>query len=102
VVESITGKSALITITADPQSFTMSEEDSEKIDVNGNGTDDFKITCETITSEPAEGFPQTVEFSFTTNLGGSSGGGTPGFELWTLMVAGLVVLSVVGVLRRRK
>jgi len=102
VVESITGTSALITISSDPQSFTMSEGDSENVDVNGDGTDDFKITCETITSEPAEGFPQTVKFSFTKDLGAASGGGTPGFELWTLVVAGLVAFSVVSVLRRRK
>ncbi|MBE3136168.1 MAG: fibronectin type III domain-containing protein [Thermoplasmata archaeon] len=82
VVESITGTSALITISSDPQSFTMSEGDAETVDVDGDGTDDFAITCETITSETADGFPQTVKFSFTKDLGGSGGGGTPGFELW--------------------
>jgi hypothetical protein len=102
VVESVTATSAVITVSSDLQSFTMSEEDSENIDVNGDGTDDFKITCKTITSEPAEGFPQTVEFSFTKNIGGTSGGGTPGFELWTVVVAGLVVFSVVNVLRHRR
>jgi hypothetical protein len=102
VVETITGISALITISSDPQSFTMSEGDSENIDVNGDGTDDFKITCETITGGPAEGFPQTVKFSFTTDFGAASGGGTPGFELWVLAVAGLVAFSMVNVLRRRK
>jgi hypothetical protein len=102
VVESITGTSALVTISSDPQSFTMSEGDSENVDVNGDGTADFKLTCKTITSEPAEGFPQTVEFSFTKDLGGTSGGGTPGFELCSLIVAGLVAFSVVTVLRRKK
>jgi hypothetical protein len=102
VVESITGTSALVTINSGPQSFTISEGDSENVDVNGDGTADFKITCKTITSEPAEGFPQTVEFSFTKNLGETSGGGTPGFELLTLVVAGLVAFSIASVLRRRK
>jgi hypothetical protein len=102
VVESITGTSALVTINSGPQSFTMSEGDSENVDVNGDGTADFKLTCKTITSEPAEGFPQTVEFSFTKNLGETSGSGTPGFELWTLIVAGLVAFSITSVLRRRK
>jgi hypothetical protein len=97
-VESVTSTSALMSISWGTQSLTMSEGESENIDVNGDDTDDFKITCETITSEPAEGFPQTVEFSFTKKLGG----GTPGFELWILMVAGLVAFCVVGVLRRRK
>ena len=104
VVESVTSADALISVSWDPKSLTMPEGDSKTIDVNGDGTNDFKLTCVTITSEPAEGFPQTVKFSFTTkNLGGSSGNGnseTPGFELWTLVVAGIVVLSVVSVFRR--
>jgi len=106
IVESVTSTSALISVSWSPQSLTMSEGDSVNIDVNGDGKDDFKITSKTITSNPAEGFPQTVEFSFTTkNLGGSSGneiGGTPGFELWILLIAGLVVLSMVSIFRRRK
>jgi hypothetical protein len=81
VVESITATSALVIISSDPQSFTMSEGDSENVDVNGDGTADFKLTCKTITSEPTEGFPQTVKFSFTKDLGEISGDGTPGFEL---------------------
>ena len=101
VVESVTVNSVLLTISSDPQSFTMSEGDSENVDVNGDGTADFAITCKTITSEPADGFPQTAEFSFTKNLGGS-GGGTPGFELWTLVVASLVAFSMVSIFRRRK
>jgi len=83
------------------QSFTMSEGDSENIDVNGDGKDDFTITCKTIISDPAEGLPKTVEFSFTTGSFGP-GSGTPGFELWTLVVAGIVAFSVVSVFRRRK
>jgi len=106
VVESVTSTSAVISVSWDPQSLTMSEKNSKTIDVNGDGTNDFKFICVTITSEPAEGFPQTVKFSFTTkNLGGISGnetGGTPGFELWTLLIAGLVVLSMVSIFRRRK
>ena len=92
VVESVTATSATITITSDPQSFTMSEGDSEIVDVNGDGTDDFKITCREIISEPAEGFPQTVEFALTTDLGGSSGGGTPGFEFILVLFAISVAL----------
>jgi hypothetical protein len=103
IVESVTPTRAIISVSWDTQSLIMSEGDSVNIDVNGDGKDDFKITCKTITSNPAEGFPQTVEFSFTTkNIGGSSEGGTPGFELWTLVIAGLVVLIVVSVFRRRK
>jgi hypothetical protein len=66
IVESVTSTSALISVSWDPQSLTMSEGDSKTIDVNGDGKDDFKINCVTITSEPDEGFPQTVKFSFTT------------------------------------
>ena len=81
----------------------MSEGDSENVDVNSDGTDDFKFTCKTITSKSAEGFPQTVKFTFTTkNLGESSKGGTPGFELWTFVIAGLVVFSIVYIFRRRR
>lgn len=104
VVESVTSTNAIMSISWGTQSLTMSEGDSENIDVNGDGTNDFKITCKTITSNPAEGFPQTVEFSFTTgSFGPGSGtGGTPGFEFWTLIVAGIVVLSLVSIFRRRK
>ena len=55
------------------------------------------------TWQVAEGFPQTVKFSFTTkNLEESSEGGTPGFELWTFVIAGLLVFSIVYIFRRRK
>jgi hypothetical protein len=106
IVESVTPTRAIISVSWDTQSLIISEGDSVNIDVNGDGKDEFKITCKTITSNPAEGFPQTVEFSFTTkNIGGSSGNGnsgTPGFEFWTLVIAGLVVLIVVSVFKRRK
>jgi len=103
LVESVTSSSTVLSVSWNLQSLTMSDGDSKIIDVNGDGKDDLKITCVTITSEPAEGFPQTVKFSFTTkNIGESSEGGTPGFELWTLLVAGLVVLSIVSIFRRRK
>lgn len=94
MVESITGTSVTITITSDPQSFTMLEGDTEDVDVDDDGKYDFKITCVTITSEPAEGFPQTVEFSFTTgSFGPGSGtGGTPGFELIVILIAVVLIL----------
>ncbi|MBU0497297.1 MAG: fibronectin type III domain-containing protein [Candidatus Thermoplasmatota archaeon] len=101
IVDSITGTNVTFTITSDPQSFTMSEGDTENVDVDGDGTDDFKITCVTITSEPDEGYPQTVEFSLKTGSFGP-GSGTPGFELWTLLVAGLVAFSGISMFRRRK
>lgn len=101
IVDSITGITVTITITSDPQTFTMSEGDTENVDVDDDGTDDFKITCVTITSEPAEGYPQTVEFSLKTGSFGP-GSGTPGFELWTLVVAGIVAFSMVSAYRRRK
>lgn len=102
IVNSVTSTSVSITISSNTQSFTMSRGESRHIDVNGDGKDDFKITCVNITSQPIQGFPQTAEFSFTKNLGGTSAGGTPGFELWTLIIAGLVVFSVVNVLRHKK
>jgi hypothetical protein len=94
IVDSVTSTSASMTISWGTQSLTMSEGDTKNVDVDGDGTDDFKITCKTITSEPAEGFPQTVEFSLTTNIGGSGGGtgGTPGFELILVLVAVALVL----------
>ena len=102
VVESVTSTSAVISVSWDPQFLTISEGDSKTIDVNGDGTNDFKFTCVTITSEPAEGFPQTVKFSFTTkNLEESSEGGTPGFELWTLLIAGILTFGAINVFRRR-
>jgi hypothetical protein len=99
VVESVTDTT--VTFFADwegIQSFTMSEGDSDNIDANGDGKDDFKITCNTITSEPAEGYPQTVKFSFTTKIGGS-GSDTPGFEILALITALGVALIL---LRRRR
>jgi hypothetical protein len=56
VVESVTSTSTSILVSWDPQYITMSEGDSKTIDVNGDGKDDFKFTCVTITSEPDEGF----------------------------------------------
>lgn len=88
VVTSITGTRALITISSDPQKFTMSEGDSENVDVNDDGTDDFKITCKTINS-----VAQTVEFSFT-KASKKSGSAIPGFELWTMVLGGLLAFSV--------
>jgi len=106
IVESVTPTRAIISVSWDTQSLIMSEGDSVNIDVNGDGKDDFKITCKTITSNPAEGFPQTVEFSFTTkNIGGSSGNGnsgTPGFELSIFVAASLIALIAISVSRRRK
>ncbi|MBU0497299.1 MAG: fibronectin type III domain-containing protein [Candidatus Thermoplasmatota archaeon] len=93
VVESVTDTTVTFFVDwGGIQSFTISEGDSENIDANGDGKDDFKITCKTITSDPAEGYPQTVKFSFTTkNLGGSSGG-TPGFEVILVLIALSVAL----------
>ena len=98
IVDSVTSTSASMTTSWGTKSLTMSEGDTKNVDVDGDGTDDFKITCVTITSEPAEGYPQTVEFSFTTKLGGSSGGGTPGFELVALIAA----IGVALILFRRR
>lgn len=86
MVDSITGTSALITVSSSPQSFTMKEGDSENVDVNDDGTDDYVITCKTIKSAA-----QTVELSFT-KASTKSGGGVPGFGPWTLVLGGLVAL----------
>jgi len=98
IVDSVTSTSASMTTSWGTQSLTMSEGDAKNVDVDGDGTDDFKITCKTITSEPEEGYPQTVEFSLTTDIGGSSGGGTPGFEFVALLAA----IGVALILLRRK
>jgi hypothetical protein len=96
VVDSVTSNSVLMSVSWDSQYLTLNERDSQIIDVNGDGKDDFKVTCDTITSEPAEGFPQTVQFSFTTkNLGGSTDGKTPGFELLLFVLAGLMVVGFI-------
>jgi len=87
-VASIAGTSTLITVSSGSQNFTMKEGDTENVDVNSDGTDDYVITCKTINS-----IAQTVEFSFTI-ASKKSGGGIPGFELWTLVVGGLVALYV--------
>ena len=87
-VVSITGTSTLITVSSSPQSFTMSEGDSENVDVNSDSTDDYVITCNTINS-----VAQTVEFSFT-KASKKPGVGVPGFESWTLVLGGLVALYV--------
>jgi len=87
VVESVTSTNALLSVSWSPQSLTMSKGDTKNVDVDGDGKDDFKITCKTITSNPAEGYPQTVELSFTTKIEGSSGNGTPGFEIVALVAA---------------
>ena len=106
VIKSVTSTNALISHSWNPQSLTISKGDSKIIDVNSDGINDFKFTCLTITSEPAEGFPQTVKFSFTTkNLAGlSSNGtsGTPGFELMAFVVAVLMIISMISIFKRRK
>ena len=86
-VVSITGTSTLITISSGFQNFTMKEGDSENVDVNSDETDDYIITCKTINSGA-----QTVEFSFTKAPKRASGSGIPGFELWTLVLGGLIAL----------
>ena len=98
IVESVTSSSMLISVSWNSQPLTMSKGDSKIIDINDDGKDDFKFTCLTITSESAEGFPQTVKFSFTTkNIGGSSEGNTPGFELVALITS----IGIVLILLRR-
>lgn len=67
----------------------MKEGDSKNVDVNDDGKDDFVIKCETIKWSNTE----AVEFSFTT-ASKKSGGVIPGFELWTLLVGGLMVFSI--------
>lgn len=96
VVKSVTNTEVLISISWDSQSLTMSEGDSKKIDVNGDGKYDFKITCVEVISEPSEGFPQTAEFSFTKNI---KEDGTPGFESIFLLIA--VVVSILIWKRKR-
>jgi hypothetical protein len=94
IVESVTPASAIISVSWDTQSLIMSEGNSDNIDVNGDGKNDLKITCKTITSNPAEGFLQTVKFSFTTKLAESGGGTskTPGFELMLVLFAVTLIL----------
>jgi hypothetical protein len=91
VVESVTSTNAIMSISWGTQSLTMSEGDSENIDVNGDGKDDFRIKCVKITSDPAEGYPQTAEFSFTTGSFGP-GSGTPGFELIAVLIAVALII----------
>jgi len=85
-VVSITGTSTLITVNNGAIEYTMKEGDSENVDVNEDGTDDFVITCKTINSDA-----ETVEFSFTKDSK-KPGVGVPGFGLWTMVLGGLVAI----------
>ncbi len=87
-VDSITGSNTQISINQGSLVYTMKEGDSETVDVNDDGADDFVITCKTIKWSGSE----AVEFSFTTKTSKESGGGIPGFGLWTLVLGGLVAL----------